>query len=181
MYKLTTVEAGGKSATSRTCSFSAAARFCASVQQAQKMLAEKFGVGSTVWSVTSYKELRRDAHACRRWNMLHPDRAPRVSYCRAAIAGAKGPFIAASDYVRAVPEQIDPWVPGGLFALGTDGFGRSETRADLRRHFEVDAECIAVAALYRLAEARTIRPLRSRRRRSSNSDINPEKIDPLFA
>ena len=151
-----------------------------SVQFAQKLLAEKFGIGSTVWSVTSYKELRKHAHACRRWNMLHPNQRQRVSYVEQQFDGLKGPFIAASDNVRAVAEQIDPWVPGGLFALGTDGFGRSETRANLRRHFEVDAECIAVAALYRLAElgqfdrtklAAAIEEL----------NINPEKIDPMFA
>ena len=91
---------------------------------------------------------------------------PRKSYIEQQFDGPPGPFIAASDNVRAVAEQIDPWVPGGLFAMGTDGFGRSETRANLRRHFEVDAECIAVAALYRLAEMgqfdRTKWPRRSR-------------------
>ncbi|MDX1963248.1 MAG: pyruvate dehydrogenase (acetyl-transferring), homodimeric type [Pirellulales bacterium] len=150
------------------------------VLRAQKILAEKYNVASTAWSVTSYKELRRDAHATRRWNMFHPDQPPRQSYFEQAIAGATGVFIAASDNVRGVPEQLDPWVPGGLFTLGTDGFGRSETRAPLRRHFEVDAESIAVATLYRLAQngqfstaevAAAIRDL----------GIDPEKADPFFA
>jgi pyruvate dehydrogenase E1 component len=178
MYKLNTVEATG--AEKLHVQLLGSGAILLSVQLAQKLLAEKFGVGSTVWSVTSYKELRKHAHACRRWNMLHPNQRPRVSYVEQQFADAKGPFIAASDNVRAVAEQIDHWVPGGLFAMGTDGFGRSETRANLRRHFEVDAECIAVAALYRLAElgqydrtklAATIEEL----------GINPEKIDPLFA
>ena len=152
MYKLNAVEAAKTSGKRRHVQLFGSGAILRSVQQAQKILAEKFNVGSTAWSVTSYKELRKDAHACRHWNMLHPDQPPRKSYLEQQIAGAEGPFIAASDNVRAVAEQVDPWVPGGLFALGTDGFGRSETRENLRRHFEVDAQCIALAALYRLAE-----------------------------
>jgi pyruvate dehydrogenase E1 component len=151
-----------------------------SVQKAQKLLAEKYDIGSTVWSVTSYKELRKDAHACRRWNMLHPEQPKKKSYVAEQFDGLKGPFVAASDNVRAVAEQIDPWVPGGLFALGTDGFGRSETRENLRRHFEVDAECVAIAALYRLAETDQIE--RSRVAAAIKElGVDPEKTDPLFA
>jgi pyruvate dehydrogenase E1 component len=126
------------------------------VIKAADLLAEHWGVSSSVWSVTSWKELRREAQECRRWNMLHPEAAPRVSYLETQLAGEDGVFVAASDHVRAVPEQLDPWIPGGLFALGTDGFGRSETRGPLRRHFEVDAECIAIGALSRLAAAGAI-------------------------
>jgi pyruvate dehydrogenase E1 component len=122
------------------------------VVRAQKILAEQYGVASNVWSVTSYKELWRDAQACERWNMLHPAEPPRTSYVEKALAGLDGPFIAASDNVRGVPQLVDPWIPGGLYTLGTDGFGRSEDRAPLRRFFEVDAESVVIAGLYRLAQ-----------------------------
>jgi pyruvate dehydrogenase E1 component len=121
-----------------------------------ELLAEHWGVSSTVWSVTSWKELRREAQECRRWNMLHPDAAPRRSYLEELLADQEGVFVAASDHVRAVPEQLDPWIPGGLFVLGTDGFGRSELRGPLRRHFEVDGECVAIGGLSRLAAAGAI-------------------------
>src|SRR5262249_37639331 len=94
------------------------------VIRAQALLKERFGVGSTVWSVTSYKELRRDALETERWNMLHPGQEPRASYLDTLLQGVHGPFVAASDYMRALPEQIARWLPGGLTALGTDGFGR---------------------------------------------------------
>jgi pyruvate dehydrogenase E1 component len=126
------------------------------VLRAADLLAEHWGVSSTVWSVTSWKELRREAQECRRWNMLHPEAPPKVSYLEQTFAAADGVFVAASDHVRAVPEQLDPWMPGGLFVLGTDGFGRSETRGPLRRHFEVDAECVAIGTLSRLAAAGAI-------------------------
>jgi pyruvate dehydrogenase E1 component len=117
--------------------------------RAQDLL-ESFDVASNVWSVTSYSELRRDAQDAQRWNMRNPTQSPRMSYLEQILAGAQGPFIAASDSVRLLAEQISPYVPGGLYALGTDGLGRSDSRAALRRHFEVDAEHIALAALDRL-------------------------------
>ena len=91
-----------------------------------------------------------------------------------------GPFIAASDYVQALPEQIDPWVPGGLFALGTDGMGRSETREALRRHFEVDAECIVVASLYQLQQRGEIEP-QAVADAIQSLGIDPNKVNPLYA
>jgi pyruvate dehydrogenase E1 component len=120
------------------------------VLDAQKLLAERYDISSDVWSVTSYTELRREAQECRRWNMLHPHEEPRVSYLEQQLHGLDGPFVAASDYLRALAEQIDPWVPGGLFALGTDGMGRSESREALRRHFEVDAEFVTLATIDQL-------------------------------
>ena len=122
------------------------------VLRAQTILAEKFDVSADVWSATSYKRLRMEAVSAERWNSLHPEAEPRRSYLEETVAGRKGPFIAVSDHVRAVAEQIAPWVPGGLYSLGTDGFGRSDTRERLRRFFEVDAESIAVHTLYALAK-----------------------------
>jgi pyruvate dehydrogenase E1 component len=119
--------------------------------RAQELLEEKFGVSSNVYSVTSYKRLLYDARDCERWNRLHPDQAPRRPYVAQVLDGERGPAVAASDYVCAVPLSIGPWVPGPYSVLGTDGFGRSEARRELRRFFEVDAENIALAALVELA------------------------------
>lgn len=121
------------------------------VLQAADLLAERFGVAADVWSATSYKQLRTDAMVADRWNRLHPTDAPRTCHLWDRLAGVEGPFVAASDYVALVAEQIAPWVPGRLWALGTDGFGRSDTRERLRRHFEVDAESVAFMALHALA------------------------------
>jgi pyruvate dehydrogenase E1 component len=117
---------------------------------AQKLLAERFGIGSNVWSVTSYSQLGREAAAAARWNALHPTEKPRRSYVEQVLEGEQGVFVSASDYVRALAEQLRPYIPGDYCTLGCDGMGRSETREALRRHFEVDAECIAIATLYRL-------------------------------
>jgi pyruvate dehydrogenase E1 component len=148
--------------------------------RAQEILAEKFGVAADVWSATSYKELRRECLDVERWNFLHPSDPPRRSYLETVLANEKGPFIAVSDFMRAVPEMISRWVPGGLYPLGTDGFGRSETRQALRRHFEIDAECVAAAALYRLAVQGTI-PARVVHEAIRQLGINPEKINPMRA
>jgi pyruvate dehydrogenase E1 component len=119
---------------------------------AQEILAERFGVSVDVWSATSYKTLRAEALNAQRWNMLHPSEAKRTSYLEQVLAKEQGPFVAVSDFMKLVPDQIAPWVPGGLFTLGTDGFGRSDTRAALRRFFEIDTESIVIATLYALAE-----------------------------
>ncbi|MDB6020426.1 MAG: pdhA, partial [Pedosphaera sp.] len=120
--------------------------------RAQTILAEKYGVAADVWSATNYKWLRNDALAARRWNMLHPTEKPKRAYIETLLEKEKGPFIAVSDNMKIVPDQVAPWIPGGLTTLGTDGFGRSETRAKLRRFFEVDAELTVIATLYALAE-----------------------------
>lgn len=147
---------------------------------AAEILAEKYGISSDIWSVTSYTQLRRDCHACDRWNMLHPTLPPRKSYLETVLSGANGLFVAASDYVRAVPEQVSRWIPGEYFVLGTDGLGRSETREALRRHFEVDAESIVLATLYRLARQGKLAP-QLVANAVQDLGIDPEKVDPLQA
>jgi pyruvate dehydrogenase E1 component len=146
--------------------------------RAQDLLAERFGVAADVWSVTSYKELRREALEVERWNLLHPTQAPRRSHVERLLAEEKGPCIAATDYMKLLPEMINRWVPEGLYALGTDGFGRSENRASLRRFFEVDAECIAVAALARLARRGEMKPARVEQA-IRELGIDPDKADPV--
>jgi len=120
--------------------------------RAQDLLEAKFGVASTVYSVTSYKSLWQDARECDRWNRLHPAEEPRRPYVQQALADGAGPIVAASDYVSPVALAIAPWVGPAYTVLGTDGFGRSEARQELRRFFEVDAENIALAALAELAK-----------------------------
>ncbi len=119
--------------------------------RAQRILEERYGIPAAVWSVTSYNELRRDALAAERWNRLHPAEPARTPYIVKALEGAEGPVVAASDYMKAVADQVAPWLAGRLESLGTDGFGRSDNREYLRMHFEVNAESIAVTALSRLA------------------------------
>ena len=119
--------------------------------RAQDMLEQQFGVASDVYSVTSYKSLYDDARDCERFNRLHPKEDPRRPFVAEVLDGEPMPTVAASDYVTAVPMSIAQWVPEGYVVLGTDGFGRSEAREDLRRFFEVDAENITLAALTELS------------------------------
>ena len=147
---------------------------------AQELLAEKYRIASDVWSVTSYTQLRREAGACDRWNMLHPTEQPRKSYLQQVLEGAEGPFIAASDYVKALAEQLTPWIPGDYYVLGTDGLGRSETREALRRHFEVDAESITLATLSRLAKSGVLQA-KDVQDAISELGYDSEKPDPYFA
>ncbi len=119
--------------------------------KAQKMLEEDYGVAADVWSVTSYKRLYEDAVDVERWNLHHPDQTPRKSFVEAQLTDAQGVFVAASDYLKALPAMIAKWVPGPLLLLGTDGYGRSESRPALRDFFEVDARHIAYTALCGLA------------------------------
>ena len=149
-----------------------------SALKAQEILAERYGVSADVWSATSYKSLRSDAQACRRWNMLHPTAAPRKAYIETVLEKEKGPFIAVSDNVKLVPDQIAPWVPGGLMTLGTDGFGRSDTRARLRRFFEVDAESTVIATLYALAQKGQL-DAAVVQKAIKELDVNPEKVFPI--
>jgi pyruvate dehydrogenase E1 component len=121
------------------------------VVRAQSILAEKYGVQTDVWSVTSYNELRRDALAVERQNRLHPGDAEQQPYILKALGSAKGPIIAASDYMKVQPDSLAPWLSSRLVALGTDGFGRSDNREHLRAHFEVNAESVVAATLSKLA------------------------------
>jgi pyruvate dehydrogenase E1 component len=120
--------------------------------EAQRMLAEEHDVAAECWSVTSYKTLREDALSAERWNRLHPSQGAHVPYVAEQLGRAHGPFVAVTDYMKAVPDQIARWVPGHFVALGTDGYGRSDTREALRRHFEVDAPHVVVAVLQSLNE-----------------------------
>jgi pyruvate dehydrogenase E1 component len=126
--------------------------------RAQQILAEKYSIAADVWSVTSYTELRRDALETERWNRLHPAEKERVPYIVTALANAKGPIVAASDYMKSLPDALSSWIGSRLVSLGTDGFGRSDNREHLRRHFEVDAESIVAAALSKLARDGVIKP-----------------------
>jgi pyruvate dehydrogenase E1 component len=119
--------------------------------KAQQLLGQDWGVAADVWSVTSWTELRRDAVEAEEYNLLHPGEEPRRPYVTTKLADAAGPKVAVSDFMRAVPDLISRWVPGEFTSLGTDGFGLSDTRHALRRHFHVDAESVAVATLRQLA------------------------------
>ena len=148
------------------------------VIEAQKILEEKYSVAANIWSVTSYKELHYDALMAERWNMLHPTKKPREPFLSGALKGEKGVFIAASDYVKALPESVAKWIPGRLMTLGTDGFGRSDGRRHLRDFFEVDARYIVLATLYGLfqegqLEAKVID------KAIKELDIDPEKANPM--
>jgi pyruvate dehydrogenase E1 component len=122
------------------------------VTAAADLLEQDFGVAADIWSCPSFTELRRDGMAAERWNLLHPEQAPRKSYVEQCLAGRKCPVIASTDYMRAFAEQIRPYIPTRFFCLGTDGFGRSDYRKALRRFFEVDRHYVAVAALKALAD-----------------------------
>jgi len=121
--------------------------------RAQQLLREDWGVPAQVWSVTSWNELRRDGLAVDRHNLLHPDAEPRVAYVTERLQAHPGPVVAVSDWMRAVQDQVREWVPGDFVSLGTDGWGMSDTRGALRRHFLVDAESITVQALTMLARS----------------------------
>jgi pyruvate dehydrogenase E1 component len=150
------------------------------VMDAQKILEEKYQVASDVWSVTSYKELYREALQAERWNMFHPQEQKKIPYVSEALKGSKGVFVAASDYVKTLSESISKWIPGPLISLGTDGFGRSDGRRHLRDFFEIDERYITLATLYNLhlqgkIEAKVIN------KAIKDLDIDPEKLNPMIS
>jgi pyruvate dehydrogenase E1 component len=148
--------------------------------RAQQILADQFNVSADVWSATSYKLLRNDALRVKRWNMLHPAAAPKKSYLENLLEKETGVFVAVSDNLKLVPDQIAPWIPGGLTTLGTDGYGRSDTRQRLRRFFEVDAESTVVATLHALAEKGQL-PREVVAKAIKDLGVDPEKVYPRLA
>lgn len=150
------------------------------VLRAQEILASNYGVQTDVWSVTSYTELRRDALAIERWNRLHPADKERTPYLLTALGEAKGPIIATSDYMKSVPDVLSPWLPSRLITLGTDGFGRSDNREHLRRHFEVNAESIVGATLSKLARDGKFKP-KAAQKAMVELGLDVEAIDPARA
>jgi pyruvate dehydrogenase E1 component len=148
--------------------------------RAQEILADGYDVSADVWSATSYKLLKTDQQRCSRWNMLHPTEPPRKSYLETVLKGEQGPFVAVSDNIKLVPDQVAPWIPGGLVTLGTDGFGRSDTRENLRRFFEIDAESVAIATLYTLAKKGEIE-MSVVSQAIKDLKVDPEKAHPFTA
>ncbi|MPM84433.1 Pyruvate dehydrogenase E1 component [bioreactor metagenome] len=144
--------------------------------KAAEILEEKYGVSAHVYSVTSYKELRKDAMDVERHNMLHPDKE-KVPYVSTLIDN-DGVIVAASDYVKTLPDSIAKWLPKKLYALGTDGFGRSEGRNELRDFFEVDAKHIVFATLYALYKEGKLK-LTDLKKAMKELDINPDKLNPM--
>jgi pyruvate dehydrogenase E1 component len=124
--------------------------------KAQQILAERYGIPTDVWSVTSYSELRKNALEIERWNRLHPAAHSRVPYISEVMGHTQGPIIASSDYMKSIPDGLSPWLGGRLTSLGTDGFGRSENREHLRKFFEISAEAIVQATLSALARTGAI-------------------------
>lgn len=149
-------------------------------REAQALLAERHDVDAELWSAPSYKTLREDALSAERWNRLHPTDTPHVPYVTEALSAADGPFVAVTDFMKAVPDQVARWVPGRLTVLGTDGFGRSDTRANLRRHFETDAAHVVVAVLQALAESDEAKPEEVADAIAAYG-LDPEALDPRLA
>jgi len=150
------------------------------VIRAGGLLKDDWGVNADIWAAPGMNELARDGHETDRWNMLHPERKPRKSHVAQRLDNAPGPVICATDYIRQYSEQIRPWVGGCYVTLGTDGFGRSDTRANLRRHFEVNAHYVAVAALKALADDGDL-DHKLVKEAIKKYGIDTEKVYPLYA
>ncbi len=148
--------------------------------RAQQILAEQYKVNVDVWSVTSYNELRRNALRAERWNRLHPADEEQKPYIAQLMEKTEGPIVASTDYMKMVPDQLAPWLGGRLVSLGTDGFGRSDNRQYLRKHFEINAESIVAATLSRLARDGKFNPKKAAQA-ITDLGLNPEGIDPAVA
>ena len=148
------------------------------VEAAAELLRENHGVESDIWSVTSVNELTRDGMRADRWNLLHPDsKKPKKAYLTEQLESSEGPFIISTDYMKGYSEQLRPYVPGNYHVLGTDGFGRSDTRKKLRHFFEVDRYFVTIKALKALAEEGKV-PMKEVKDAIKKYGIDPEKIDP---
>ena len=147
--------------------------------RAQELLAEVHDVSADVWSATSYQQLRQDALDAERWNRLHPEEPTRQPYVTSVLENAEGPVIAVSDSMKAVPDQISRWVPAPYLSLGTDGFGRSDSREMLRRFFEIDPGHIIVAVLSALARAGDVKPEKVTEA-IKRYDIDPDRTPPIY-
>jgi len=150
------------------------------VLNAQKILEDKYQISADVWSVTSYKELHRDALQAERWNMFNPDKPAHIPYIAKVLKSAKGVFVAASDYSKTLPESISKWLPGPLISLGTDGFGRSDGRRHLRDFFEIDEKYIVFATLFNLFQQGNIE-LKVVKKAIKELEIDPKKADPMIS
>jgi pyruvate dehydrogenase E1 component len=148
------------------------------VVAAQALLAERYGVAAEVYSAPSFQLLRREALEVERWNRLHPDRAPRVPYVAEVLGPDGGPIVAATDWLTAVPDQVSRWVPAPYLSLGTDGFGRSDTREALRAFFEIDPPSIAAAALVGLVRCGGL-PARRAAKAIRELGLDPERGAPF--
>ena len=140
--------------------------------KAAEILSKDFGIDSDVWSITSYSEIQRDGAEILRWNQLHPDKKPKETYIQKCLKGRSGPVIAASDYIRSHVDQIRPYINSSFYTLGTDGYGRSDTRKELRKFFEVNKESIVVNTLSALSHEQKIAS------KVVNDAIKKYKIDP---
>jgi pyruvate dehydrogenase E1 component len=178
IYKIDTV--GDKKATLKV-KLLGSGTILVEVRKAATLLAEKYGVESEVYSVTSFNELTRDGIDCERWNMRNLDKKARTPFITDVLSdGNDGPTIAATDYIKAYGEQARAFVPGSYRVLGTDGFGRSDSRENLRKHFEVDANNVAFAALYELYKAGDF-DKKALAKVIKDLGIDPDKINPLYA
>jgi pyruvate dehydrogenase E1 component len=150
------------------------------VLKAQEILEKDYNISADVWSVTSYKELRREALEVERWNMLNPDKKQKTSYITQTLSKEEGVFVAASDYVKALPDSISKWFPGKLYSLGTDGFGRSASRKDLRDFFEVDYKHIVYTTLGALLKEGKIKETVLEKAKK-DFEIKPDKLNPMIS
>ena len=150
------------------------------VIKAQQILEEKYKVSTDIWSITSYKELHNDGLETERWNMLNPEEKQKVPYITKTLGKEKGVFVAASDYVKALPDSVSRWFPGPLISLGTDGYGRSEGRKALRDFFEVDSRHIVYASMVSLFRDKKIKS-DVLKKVAKDLEINPDKLNPLVS